>query len=230
MSWAWRGSSWQAPPDHHARQGCRWPADLVDRDFAAQRPNQLWVADLTMWRPGRGCLCGLGHRRLQPLHRGLAGLAVAGHRPGLDALEMAIWHRRGGVDGLVHHSDRGSQYLSIRYTERLAEAGAVTSGALVATRSTTPWPRRSLGCTRPNWSAGAAPGRASTTWSTPPWRGSTGSTTGGSWSPLAMSRQPSSRPHSEERRTWFDSRTRASDKPGAVHFPTHLFVAVPSHC
>jgi putative transposase len=45
----------------------------------------------------------------------------------LDALEMAIWRRRGGLDGLVHHSDRGSQYLSIRYTERLAEAGAVTS-------------------------------------------------------------------------------------------------------
>ena len=45
----------------------------------------------------------------------------------LDALEMAIWTRRSVLDGLVHHSDRGSQYLSIRYTERLAEAGAVTS-------------------------------------------------------------------------------------------------------
>jgi putative transposase len=45
----------------------------------------------------------------------------------LDALEMAIWRRQAQLDGLVHHSDRGSQYLSIRYTERLAEAGAVTS-------------------------------------------------------------------------------------------------------
>ncbi len=45
----------------------------------------------------------------------------------LDALEMAIWRRRAQLEGLVHHSDRGSQYLSIRYTERLAEAGAVTS-------------------------------------------------------------------------------------------------------
>jgi transposase InsO family protein len=48
----------------------------------------------------------------------------------LDALEMAIWRRHGGLDGLVHQSDRGSQaskYLAIRYTERLAEAGAVTS-------------------------------------------------------------------------------------------------------
>jgi putative transposase len=45
----------------------------------------------------------------------------------LDALEMAIWRRLGDLQGLVHHSDRGSQYLVIRYTERLAEAGAVTS-------------------------------------------------------------------------------------------------------
>ena len=45
----------------------------------------------------------------------------------LDALEMAIWSRRGELAGLVHHSDRGSQYLALRYTERLAEAGAVTS-------------------------------------------------------------------------------------------------------
>ena len=45
----------------------------------------------------------------------------------LDALEMAIWARRSELEGLVHHSDRGSQYLAIRYTERLAEAGAVTS-------------------------------------------------------------------------------------------------------
>jgi putative transposase len=45
----------------------------------------------------------------------------------LDALEMAIWRRQAQLEGLVHHSDRGSQYLAIRYTERLAEAGAVTS-------------------------------------------------------------------------------------------------------
>ena len=45
----------------------------------------------------------------------------------LDALEMAIWRRQAQLEGLVHHSDRGGQYLLIRYTERLAEAGAVTS-------------------------------------------------------------------------------------------------------
>jgi len=45
----------------------------------------------------------------------------------LDALEMAIWRRQAELDGLVHHSDQGVQYLSIRYTERLAEAGAACS-------------------------------------------------------------------------------------------------------
>jgi putative transposase len=104
------------------------PADLVDRHFAAQRPNQLWVADLTYVATWSGFVYVafvidafsrflVGWQAARSLRTDLA----------LDALEMAIWRRRGGLDGLVHHSDRGSQYLSIRYTERLAEAGAVTS-------------------------------------------------------------------------------------------------------
>jgi putative transposase len=104
------------------------PADLVDRDFSAQRPNQLWVADLTYVATWSGFVYVafvvdafsrfiVGWQISRSLRTDLA----------LDALEMAIWRRRGVLDGLVHHSDRGSQYLSIRYTERLAEAGAVTS-------------------------------------------------------------------------------------------------------
>ncbi len=104
------------------------PADLVDRHFVAQRPNQLWVADLTYVASWSGFVYVafvidafsrflVGWQASRSLRTDLA----------LDALEMAIWRRRGGLDGLVHHSDRGSQYLSIRYTERLAEAGAVTS-------------------------------------------------------------------------------------------------------
>jgi putative transposase len=104
------------------------PADLVDRHFAAPRPNQLWVADLTDVATWSGFVYVafvvdafsrflVGWQASRSLRTDLA----------LDALEMAIWRRRGGLDGLVHHSDRGSQYLSIRYTERLAEAGAVTS-------------------------------------------------------------------------------------------------------
>jgi putative transposase len=104
------------------------PADLVCRDFTAQRPNQLWVADLTYVRTWSGfCYAAF---IIDAYSRLLVGWQLAGHLRtdlALDALEMAIWRRPAQLDGLVHHSDRGGQYLSIRYTERLAEAGAVTS-------------------------------------------------------------------------------------------------------
>jgi len=104
------------------------PTDLVARDFSAERPNQLWVADLTYVATWSGFVYValvidafsrfiVGWQASRSLRTDLA----------LDALEMAIWSRRGELQGLVHHSDRGSQYLAIRYTERLAEAGAVTS-------------------------------------------------------------------------------------------------------
>ena len=104
------------------------PADLVARDFSAQRPNQLWVADLTYVATWSGFVYValvidafsrfvVGWQAARSLRTDLA----------LDALEMAIWRRQAQLDGLVHHSDRGGQYLSIRYTERLAEAGAVAS-------------------------------------------------------------------------------------------------------
>ena len=104
------------------------PADLVERDFGAAVPNRLWVADLTYVRTWCGFAyvtfiidaCSryiVGWQASRSLHTDLA----------LDALEQALWARQGPFDGLVHHSDRGVQYLSIRYTERLDEAGAVTS-------------------------------------------------------------------------------------------------------
>jgi putative transposase len=137
------------------------PADLVERDCSATRPNQRWVADLTeCGHLVRLCVCGLGDRRILPVHRGLAASRSLRTDLALDALEMAIWRRHGGLDGLVHHSDRGSQYLAIRYTERLAEPARSPRWVPVATRSITRWPRRSSGWTRPSWSAGAAPGGA----------------------------------------------------------------------
>jgi putative transposase len=104
------------------------PADLVERDFSAGRPNQLWVADLTYVATWSGFVYVafivdafsrfiVGWQASRSLRTDLA----------LDALEMAIWRRRAQLEGLVHHSDRGSQYLAIRYTERLAEAGAACS-------------------------------------------------------------------------------------------------------
>jgi putative transposase len=105
------------------------PADLVERNFTAAAPNQLWVSDLTYVSTWSGFVYVafvidvfsrfiVGWRVSNSLHAELA----------LDALEMAIWRRqRHDLTGLIHHSDRGVQYLSIRYTERLADAGAVCS-------------------------------------------------------------------------------------------------------
>jgi putative transposase len=104
------------------------PADLVERDFSAQRPNQLWVADLTYVATWSGFVY-VGFI-IDAFSRYLVGWQAARSLRtdlALDALEMAIWCRQGQLEGLVHHSDRGGQYLAIRYTERLAEAGAVTS-------------------------------------------------------------------------------------------------------
>ena len=103
------------------------PPDLVDRNFTATRPNQLWVADLTYVATWSGFVYVafvidvfsrkiVGWRVTKSLKTDIA----------LDALEQALWSRS-GTDGLVHHSDRGVQYLSIRYTERLAEAGIESS-------------------------------------------------------------------------------------------------------
>jgi transposase InsO family protein len=103
------------------------PADLVERDFGAIRPNQLWVADLTYVAPGRASSTWPSSSAFS---RFIVGWQVSRSLRtdlALDALEMGIWAREGELNGLVHHSDRGSQYLSIRYTERLAEAGGVTS-------------------------------------------------------------------------------------------------------
>jgi transposase InsO family protein len=99
------------------------PADLVCREFTASRPNQLWVSDLTYVATWQGFVYVafvidvfsrmiVGWRASRSLRTDLA----------LDALEQALWARP-DTDRLMHHSDRGVQYLSIRYTERLAEAG-----------------------------------------------------------------------------------------------------------
>jgi putative transposase len=105
------------------------PADLVRRDFTAPAPNRLWVADLTYVATWAGfCYAAF---IIDAYSRAIVGWRVATTLRAslaLDALEMAIWARQdAGLDGLVHHSDRGVQYLAIRYTQRLADQGAVTS-------------------------------------------------------------------------------------------------------
>jgi putative transposase len=105
------------------------PGDLVERRFGAAAPNRLWVADLTYVRTWSG-FCYVAFV-IDVYSRRIVGWRVSTSLRtdlALDALEMAIWARRtDDLGGLVHHSDRGVQYLAIRYTERLAEAGAVGS-------------------------------------------------------------------------------------------------------
>ncbi len=109
-----------------------WPPDLVNRDFHAAAPNRLWVVDITYVPITAG---GFAYAAfvIDAFSRMIVGWRVAGHMRtslALDALEMAVSARlRAGQDltGLVHHSDRGGQYLAIRYAARLEQAGAITS-------------------------------------------------------------------------------------------------------
>jgi putative transposase len=108
-------------------ESARRPLDRVNRQFVATRPNQLWVADFTYVATWSGFVYTAFV--IDVFARRIIGWRVAGAMSAelvLDALEQAIWSRS-GIDGVVHHSDRGSQYLSIRYSERLAEAGAQPS-------------------------------------------------------------------------------------------------------
>jgi putative transposase len=101
------------------------PADLVDRRFSATRPNQLWVADFTYVATWRGFVYVAFV--IDVFARRIVGWRVSASLRTdfvLDALEQAIYDRCGaGAADLVHHSDRGSQYLAMRYTDRLTEAG-----------------------------------------------------------------------------------------------------------
>ncbi len=102
--------------------------DLVNRDFTAAAPNELWVTDLTFvatWA-GVAYVCFI----VDAFSRMIVGWRVAGHMRTpmvLDAIEMARWNRGLHHEGLRCHSDAGSQFTSIRYGERLAEIGAAPS-------------------------------------------------------------------------------------------------------
>jgi transposase InsO family protein len=103
------------------------PADLVHRHFAATRPNALWVADFTYVATWAGMayvafVIDVFARRIV----GWRASATMRTDLALDALEQAL-HARRPNERLVHHSDRGSQYLAIRYTDRLADAGIEAS-------------------------------------------------------------------------------------------------------
>ena len=125
LAGAVRGRAWKRTT--LADAAAARPADLVDRQFTVDAPNRLWVADLTYVATWRGFVYVAFV--IDAYARRIVGWRATTHLRtdlALDALEQALWDRdRAGhaLDGLVHHSDRGSQYLAIRYTERLADAG-----------------------------------------------------------------------------------------------------------
>jgi putative transposase len=126
LAGAVRGRAWITTTTE--RDGGR-PADLVDRRFVATRPNQLWVSDFTYVATWSGFVYVAFV--IDVFARRIVGWRVSTSMRTdfvLDALEQAICARRGdALTGLVHHSDRGTQYLSMRYTDRLADAGIAPS-------------------------------------------------------------------------------------------------------
>jgi putative transposase len=110
------------------------PADLVCRRFAAARPDQLWVADFTYVRTWSGfCYAAFV---IDVFSRRIVGWSLSSSLRSempLEALEMALWQRGGALPDLVHYSDRGCQYTSIRYpgTYRLTLWYATATSPLI---------------------------------------------------------------------------------------------------
>ena len=126
LAGAVRGRAWVTTT--HAGEGGR-PVDLVDRRFVATRPNQLWVSAFTYVATWGGFVYVAFV--IDVCARRIVGWRVSASMRTdcvLDALEQAIYARRGdALTGLVHHSDAGSHYLSMRYTDRLVDAGIAPS-------------------------------------------------------------------------------------------------------
>jgi transposase InsO family protein len=127
LAGAVRGRAWKVTTQ--SQPALDRPADLVDRSFVATRPNQLWVSDFTYVATWAGFVYVAFV--IDVFARRIVGWRVSSSMRTdfvLDALEQAIYARGGTMPaGLVHHSDQGTQYLSMRYTDRLADAGIAPS-------------------------------------------------------------------------------------------------------
>jgi putative transposase len=123
LAGAVRGRAWVTTTQVDA--AAERPTDLVDRQFTATKPNQLWVADLTYVATWRGFVYVAFV--VDVFARRIVGWRVSSSLVAdfvLDALDQAIYDRCDASTGdLIHHSDRGTQYLSMRYTDRLMDAG-----------------------------------------------------------------------------------------------------------
>jgi transposase InsO family protein len=109
------------------------PADLVKRRFSADKPLRLWVADVTYVSTWSGFayvafITDVYSRKIVGWN--VAATLKADILP-MQALDMAAWNTKGCLDGLIHHSDHGSNYMSIVYTNRVVELGAIPSAGTV---------------------------------------------------------------------------------------------------
>ena len=171
------------------------PLDHVNRQFHACAPNRLWLADFTYVATWAGFVYVafvidayarriVGWRASRTAHADFV----------LDALEQALHDRRpAGRAGLVHHSDRGAQYVSTSTPSASPKRGSSLQSAASATSTTTPSPKRSMASTRPKSSIDADRGATSRPSSSQPSSGWTGSTIAGFCSPSASSRRPKPR-------------------------------------
>jgi putative transposase len=124
------GTSLKKPRTTVADPAAARPSDLLERDFTAGAPNTRWVADITYVPTEEDGWCYTAFI-MDCFSRAIVGWACSDRMYTglvLDAFEMAVWARKQHLgDGLVHHSDRGSQYTSLCYTDRLAELGVSRS-------------------------------------------------------------------------------------------------------
>ena len=155
------------------------PEDLVQRDFEPAAPNQLWVADFTYVATWTGVVYVAFV--IDAYAKAIVGWRVSTRMTAdltLDALEQALWARPVNA-GLIHHSDHGSQYLSIRYSDRLARAGIDASAGTVGDAYDNALAETINGLYKAEviWKRG--PWKGWSTSSSPRWNGCTGATTNG---------------------------------------------------
>ena len=200
------------------------PRDKANRVFRAPAPNLLRVSDFTYVSTWQGFV----YRAfvIDTFADRIVGWRVSRSTKTdfvLDALEQALHDRRPvQKGGLVHHSDRGGQYLSIRYTERLAEAGIDPSVGSIGDSYENALAETIRGFTKPNWSIARDRGAICRIWKWLPSDGSTGSTTGACLAPSETSRQPRPKTtsmHSATCSIWSrEMKLKLSGRPGAIQF------------
>ena len=200
------------------------PLDRVNRQFNADCPNQLWVSDFTYVSTLQGMVYVAFV--LDVYARFIVGWRVSSSMRTdfvLDALEQALYARKPERDGaLIHHSDRGSQHVSIRCSERLPEAGIEPSVGSKGDSYDNALAETINGLYKTEVIHRRAPWKTKETSNSSRSNGSRGSTITGCWSAWATSRRPKPRQttvgNSPVRPYRPDSHQLASMKPGAIHF------------